>query len=156
MTVLLLLFMHFLFINQVIPNQRLSHSTHLFRRVISSCEASKTAMSAHLKPIKLWGRAGLNPSKIRIILEELGLRYDAVSVPLKTVKETGYLAVNPNGRLPTIYDPNTDTTLWESGAIAEYLIETYDKNNLLGFASGTKEYFHAKQWLFFQVSIAVY
>lgn len=76
-------------------------------------------MSSTLKPIKLWGRAGLNPSKVKIILEELSLPYEAISVPLATVKNPEYVAINPNGRLPAIYDPNTDLTLWESGAIIE-------------------------------------
>ena len=68
------------------------------------------------------------------------------------VKKPEYLAVNPNGRLPAIHDPNTDITLWESGAIVEYLIENYDKKHQLSFAPGTPESYHAKQWLFFQVT----
>ncbi|KAK9323845.1 glutathione S-transferase Ure2-like protein [Lipomyces orientalis] len=68
------------------------------------------------------------------------------------VKKPDYLAINPNGRLPAIYDPNTDLTLWESGAIIEYLIERYDVTHNLSFASGTAESYHAKQWLFFQTT----
>lgn len=109
-------------------------------------------MSSQLKPIKLWGRSGLNPSKVRIILEELDLPYEAISVPLVDVKKPEYVAINPNGRLPAIYDPNTGITLWESGAILEYLIEVYDKKYQLSFAAGTPEYFLAKQWLFFQTT----
>lgn len=59
--------------------------------------------------------------------------------------------INVNGRVPAIEDPNTGITLWESGAIIEYLQETYDKNNTLNYTS-TPEKYLVKQWLHFQVS----
>lgn len=31
-------------------------------------------------------------------------------------------------------------------------METYDKEKTISFAAGTPEYFHAKQWLYFQMS----
>ncbi|KAK4118004.1 putative glutathione S-transferase Ure2-like protein [Parathielavia appendiculata] len=107
---------------------------------------------ANLKPIKVWGKGGPNPPKVAILLEELGLPYEAIPVPLSDVKKPDYTAINPNGRLPSIYDPNTDLTLWESGAIIEYLIEKYDPEHKLSFPAGTPESYHAKQYLFFQVS----
>lgn len=61
------------------------------------------------------------------------------------------LSINKSCRVPAIHDPNTDITLWESGAIINYLIETYDKDNKFQ-PTGTKEKFEAQQWLFFQVS----
>jgi glutathione S-transferase len=109
-------------------------------------------MSAQIKPIKVWGEGGPNPPKVTIILGELGLPSEIIPVPFSDVKKPEYLAINPNGRLPSIHDPNTGITLWESGAIVEYLIERYDKDHKLSFALGTPEYYHAKQWLFFQVS----
>jgi glutathione S-transferase len=75
-----------------------------------------------------------------------------VHTPLSKVKEPEYLAINPNGRIPAIYDPNTDLTLWESGAIIEYLVEKYDKDNRISFAPGTNESYHTRQWLYYQVS----
>lgn len=109
-------------------------------------------MSSDIKPIKVWGQGGPNPPKVAMILEELGLPHEIVPTQLSEVKEPEYLAINPNGRLPAIHDPNTDITLWESGAILEYLIERYDTKQRLSFAPGTAESYHAKQWLFFQVS----
>lgn len=109
-------------------------------------------MSASIKPIKVWGQGGANPPKIAILLEELCLPYDIIPVKLSEVKNPEYIAINPNGRIPSIHDPNTGITVWESGAIIEYLIDLYDKEHLLSFTPGSQEYYHAKQWLFFQAT----
>ncbi|RHZ69915.1 hypothetical protein CDV55_107948 [Aspergillus turcosus] len=106
-----------------------------------------------LKPIILWGHVmGPNPLKVVFILEHLGIPYEHKFVPLDEIKKEPFVNINPNGRLPAIQDPNTGITLWESGAILEYLMETYDKQNTISFPAGTPEYFHAKQWLHFQMS----
>ncbi|KAK3906986.1 glutathione S-transferase [Staphylotrichum tortipilum] len=107
---------------------------------------------SNLKPIKVYGKQGPNPPKVAIILDELNIPKEIDSVPFSDVKKPEYTAINPNGRLPSIHDPNTGLTLWESGAILEYLIETYDKDQKLSFAPGSSEAYHAKQWLFFQTT----
>ncbi|KAK9236036.1 glutathione S-transferase Ure2-like protein [Lipomyces kononenkoae] len=109
-------------------------------------------MSSQIKPIKVWGKHGPNPPKIAIVLEELGLPYEIVDISFADLKEPDYLVINPNGRMPAIYDPNTDLTLWESGAIIEYIIERYDTTLKLSFPPGSAESYLTKQWLFFQVS----
>lgn len=109
-------------------------------------------MTSKLSPFKLYGKSGPNPRKVAVILEELGLDYDIVDIPLTDIKKPEYTAVNPNGRLPSIYDPNTDITVWESGAIIEYLMEFYDQEHKLSFAPRTPESIHAKQWLYFQTT----
>ena len=53
--------------------------------------------------------------------------------------------------VPAIHDPNTDITIWESGAILLYLIDTYDKEHKLSPSAAADKY-HAQQWLFFQAS----
>lgn len=87
-----------------------------------------------------------------MILEELNLPYEVIAFPYSDVKKPEYTAINPNGRLPAIHDPNTDITIWESGAIIEYLIEEYDPKRVISFPPGTAEHYHAKQWLFFQTT----
>jgi glutathione S-transferase len=109
-------------------------------------------MTSQLKPIKLWGIAGPNPPKVRMVLEELGLPYEPIAVGLGDVKNEPYISINPNGRIPAIHDPNTDLTLWESGAIVLYLIDKYDTENKISFPKGSNESYLAEQWLFFQVS----
>ncbi|KAI0454250.1 glutathione S-transferase [Xylaria acuta] len=108
--------------------------------------------SSTLKPIKAYGKAGPNPPKVIMVLEELGLPYEVAAVQYADVKKPEYTAVNPNGRLPAIHDPNTGLTLWESGAIVEYLVETYDKDNKISFPRGSNESYLTKQWLFFQTT----
>lgn len=110
------------------------------------------SLHSHLKPIKLYGASGANPPKVAMLLEEMRFPYSIIEIPYAEIKKPNYIAINPNGRLPAIHDPNTDLTLWESGAILEYLIETYDKERQLSYDSGSKESWLCKQWLHFQMS----
>lgn len=104
------------------------------------------------QPLTLYGDMGPNPVKVAMVLRLLNIPYTTKSIGFSDLKQPPYLAVNPNGRIPAIHDPNTNLTLWESGAIIEYLVETYDKDHALSFPRGSPEYFLAKQWLYFQVS----
>jgi len=105
-----------------------------------------------MQPIKLWGQMGSNPPKVAMILAELRIPHEVIPIPISDGKKPEYLALNPNGRLPTIQDPNTDLTLWDSGAIIGYLIERYDTQQKLCFVPGTAEAYLAKQWLYFQTT----
>ena len=87
-----------------------------------------------------------------MVLEELELPYEIVNIPFSDLKQLEYLTITPNGRVPAIVDPNANLTLWESGAIVEYLIEKYDRERKISFEPGTNEAALARQWLFFQVS----
>lgn len=87
-----------------------------------------------------------------MILSELSLPYESEYVEFSSMKQAPFLAVNPNGRVPAITDPNTGITLWESGAIVEYLIATYDKDLKLSYALGSADDWHCRQWLAFQIS----
>lgn len=106
-----------------------------------------------LKPITVYTHGlGPNPWKVVMLLQELGIPYTDKYMEFPDMKKEPFESVNPNGRVPAIEDPNTGITLWESGAILEYLIETYDKEHKLSFTPGSKDYFHAKQWLHYQMS----
>ena len=105
-----------------------------------------------LKTIKVYGRGGPNPPKVPMVLEELGLPYEVDLIPFSEVKSPAYTKINPNGRLPSLYDPNTDLTIWESGAIVLYLIDRYDTENKISFPKGSNEAYLAQQWLIYQVS----
>nr|XP_001391317.2 glutathione S-transferase Ure2-like protein [Aspergillus niger CBS 513.88] len=104
-----------------------------------------------LKPITLYGHTmGPNPWKVAMVLEELEIPYKTIYIAAADVKKEPLTLVNPNGRVPAIEDPNTGITLWESGAIIEYLSETYDKDNKISFPAGTPDgqgpYFGQAVW----------
>ncbi|CAG8130419.1 unnamed protein product [Penicillium nalgiovense] len=97
-------------------------------------------------------REGVLASFIRLRASYNVTGYEiSMHIDFSEVKKDPYLKLNPNGRLPTIDDPNTGLQVWESGAIVEYLIETYDKSHLLSYKT-LPEQWQLKQWLFFQVS----
>ncbi|KAF2154358.1 glutathione S-transferase [Myriangium duriaei CBS 260.36] len=104
------------------------------------------------KPILIHGHAGgPNPWKVVLLLEELKVPYELKYWQFPDLKKSEYEKLNINGRTPTIEDPNTGLTLWESGAILEYLIETYDKSHTFAYTS-SPEKFYLQQWLHFQMS----
>lgn len=106
-----------------------------------------------LKPITLYTHVtGPNPWKVVMLFNELNLPYESKFLQFPDMKQQPFESVNVNGRVPAIEDPNTGITMWESGAILEYLVETYDKQKSISFQPGTADYFHAKQWLHFQMS----
>ena len=55
-------------------------------------------MASHLQPIKLFSfAAGLNPWKVAIFLEELGLPHETQFMEPPQMKEPEYKKINPNG-----------------------------------------------------------
>ncbi len=115
-------------------------------------------MPSPLKPLILWGvEHGPNPWKVAFALDELAIPYTHRIIDFADTKTRPFIDLCVNGRVPALEDPNTGLTLWESGAILEYLVETYDADadadgHRLSFPRGTPDYFRAKQWLHFQVS----
>jgi glutathione S-transferase len=106
-----------------------------------------------IKPITLHAHSsGPNPWKIVIILEELELPYTLIYETFSSIKSAPYTDINPNGRVPAIQDPNTGITLWESGAIIEYLVESYDTQQKISHDVQSPEKWLEKQFLYFQVS----
>ena len=105
-----------------------------------------------IKALTLYGDGGINPTKVRFALIVLSIPHQVEHVPFATIKDKYYTGINPNGRLPALHDPNTDITIWESNAIIEYLVETYDTKHEFSFPQGSKEAYQARQWSYFQSS----
>lgn len=105
-----------------------------------------------VKPITIHAhKGGPNPWKVVLLLEELNVPYQNKFHEFDQLHKEPFESLNPNGRTPVIEDPNTGITLWESGAILEYLIETYDKSHTFTYTSAPEK-FYLQQWLHFQVS----
>jgi glutathione S-transferase len=75
--------------------------------------------------LKIYGAAHSRAFRVIWLAEESGLPYEHVPVSLGVesaeCKEPWYLALNPNGRVPTIDDDGF--IMWESAAINLYLAE---------------------------------
>jgi len=96
--------------------------------------------------ITLWGRASsCNVQKVLWTLEELSLPYKHVPSGGDSggLDDPAYLAMNPNGRVPTLQDG--DLVLWESDAIVRYLAMRYGFESL--WPEDVGERAHADQWM---------
>lgn len=108
----------------------------------------------HPDRLQLYSLATPNGVKVSIMLEEIGLPYEAHLVDiLKNENMTApFLSLNPNGKIPAIIDPNgpdgAPLALFESGAILLYLAE---KTGQLLPATAAARY-ETIQWVFFQMA----
>ncbi|PGH26894.1 hypothetical protein AJ80_01476 [Polytolypa hystricis UAMH7299] len=107
-----------------------------------------------LKPITIYGHmVAPNVSKTIVIIRELNLPVTILPWDLSRAKSPEFVKINPNGRFPAIHDPNRDITIWESGAIIEYLVSEYDKEKqVISFPRDSDEDHFARQYLHFQMS----
>ena len=94
-----------------------------------------------------------NGVKASIMLEETGLPYEAHKVTLSDadVKSPEFLALNPNNKIPAIFDPDgpdgKPLALFESGAILIYLAEK--TGQFLSPDPATR--YETLQWVMFQM-----
>jgi glutathione S-transferase len=80
--------------------------------------------------LKIWGRANsVNVQKVLWCLAELDLAYERIDAGMAfgRNRDPDYLAMNPNGRVPTLVDG--DFVLWESNSIMRYLVLAYAKGS---------------------------
>jgi len=107
----------------------------------------------HPERLQLYSLATPNGVKVSIMLEELGLPYEAHLVSFDTSDQLSpeFLALNPNNKIPAIIDPDGPggkaLPLFESGAILLYLAEKTGR--LLPQDPAAR--FETIQWLMFQM-----
>jgi GST-like protein len=108
----------------------------------------------HPDRIQLYSTPTPNGVKVSIMLEETGLPYEPhfVNIGQNETWTPEYLALNPNGKIPSIIDPDgpggKPLPLFESGAILLYLAEKTGKF----LPSDPARRYETIQWVFFQMA----
>jgi len=101
--------------------------------------------------LKVWGRKNSsNVQKTMWAVGELGIPYERADIGMKFGGNdtTAYLAMNPNGLVPTIQDG--DFVLWESNSIIRYLAARYGPGTLE--PTDLRSRAVANQWMDWQIS----
>ena len=111
-------------------------------------------------PLQLYSLATPNGVKVTVMLEELlalghsGAEYDAWLVPIQEGAQfcSGFVAVNPNSKIPALMDRSGDVPVrvFESGAILLYLAEKFGAFVPAGGAARAE----CLSWLFWQMGSA--
>jgi glutathione S-transferase len=102
--------------------------------------------------LKIWGRANsVNVQKVLWCLTELDLAYQRIDAGMAfgRNRDPDYLAMNPNGRVPTLVDG--DFVLWESNSIMRYLVLAYGKGSPI-YPETSKRRASVDRWLDWSLS----
>lgn len=121
---------------------------------LSSFPINKRWPAQHPERLQLYSLPTPNGVKVSIMLEELGLPYEVhlIDIGKNESWTPEYLALNPNGKIPAIIDPDgpdgKPLALFESGAILLYLAEKTGKF----LPSDPARRYETIQWVFFQMA----
>jgi len=102
--------------------------------------------------LKIWGRnTSINVQKVMWAIGELGIPYERIDVggPFGKNNEPAYLAMNPNGLVPTLEED--DFILWESNSIVRYLAAKYGAGTLE--PKDLRDRASASRWMDWQLSV---
>ena len=130
------------------------------RPVAGATHEQELSVGQH--PLQLYSLATPNGVKVTVMLEELlaaghsGAEYDAWLIDIFKGEQfsSGYVAINPNSKIPVLVDHSTatPTRIFESGAILLYLAEKFGA--LLATDAATRT--ETLNWLFWQMGSAPY
>ena len=102
--------------------------------------------------LKIWGRAtSSNVQKVLWCCAELGIEFERVDVggPFGGNRDPEYLAMNPNGLVPTVKDG--DLVMWESNTICRYLAATRNGEHLYPRDPAART--HVERWMDWQLAV---
>jgi glutathione S-transferase len=102
--------------------------------------------------LTIWGRKNsVNVQKVLWCCHELDLSYRRIDAGMQFGRndDADYLAMNPNGRVPTLVDG--DFVLWESNSIMRYLTLAYAPGSTL-YPAGPKLRASVDRWLDWSLS----
>ncbi|MEM6400417.1 MAG: glutathione binding-like protein [Cyanobacteria bacterium P01_D01_bin.116] len=90
-----------------------------------------------------------NGRKASVMLEEVEIPYNVHKIDISKDEQftPEYVAINPNSKIPAIIDQDTDTTVFESGAILMYLADKTGKF----LPTEQKARYQVVEWLMFQM-----
>ena len=97
--------------------------------------------------LTIWGRVNsVNVQKVLWCLSELDLPYQRIDAGMQFGRngEPDYLAMNPNGRVPTLVEG--DFVLWESNSIMRYLCLAYGQRSPI-YPQAAKQRAGVDRWL---------
>jgi glutathione S-transferase len=103
--------------------------------------------------IKIWGRnTSSNVQKAMWAVGEIGLAHERIDIggPFGKNKEPAYLAMNPNGLVPTL-EEDDGFLLWESNSVVRYLAGKHGAGTLEPADAKTRAL--ASQWMDWQLSV---
>ena len=102
--------------------------------------------------LKIWGRAtSSNVQKVLWCCAELDIEFERVDVggPFGGNRDPEYLAMNPNGLVPTVKDG--DLVMWESNTICRYLAATRNGEHLYPRDPAART--HVERWMDWQLAV---
>src|SRR5271167_685826 len=102
--------------------------------------------------LKIWGRTtSSNVQKAMFAVGELGLAHDRIDIggAFGMNREAAYLAMNPNGLVPTLEEDGF--LLWESNSIIRYLAAKFGAGKLEPADPQVRA--KANQWMDWQLSV---
>jgi glutathione S-transferase len=105
-----------------------------------------------LAMLKIWGRnTSINVQKAMWAVGELGLPHERIDVggPFGKNNEPAYLAMNPNGLVPTLEEDGF--ILWESNSIVRYLAAKHGAGTLE--PADLRSRAGASRWMDWQLSV---
>ena len=103
--------------------------------------------------IKIWGRnTSSNVQKVMWAIGEIGLPHERIDIggPFGKNREAAYLAMNPNGLVPTLEEED-GFLLWESNTIVRYLAAKHRSTVLEPADLKTRA--RASAWMDWQLSV---